>query len=996
MPWIRPRRCQTAAQADQIGTLQYCVEVSTRPGFRDARAEDLEDQIELLGISGVESVRVADRYFVSGSLDEDAVARLATELLADPVVTTTRWLPVTQDRIDVLTGTWTIDVTLHPGVTDPAAESLLAGAAEAGLAGIEQAATGARYEISGSLEEGDVIRITRSLLANEVIQDYGINRPGRPPFLASGSAHATAAERVEIIGLDRPRLLEISNDRRLALDVEEMVAIQDHFIAIGREPTDLELETLAQTWSEHCVHKTFRARIAYTGPPPGETGPVETSEIDSILSTYIRAATEQVAKPWVRSAFVDDAGIIALDDEYDLAFKMETHNHPSALEPFGGANTGVGGVVRDVIGVSARPIANTNVLCFGPQDLAFDRLPEGVLHPRRIASGVVAGIEDYGNKMGIPTVNGAILFDPGYTANPLVFCGCLGVLPTGSHPTQPQVGDRVVVLGGKTGRDGLRGATFSSMETDHQTSEVAGSAVQIGHPIHEKQVLEALMLARDARLFTAITDCGAGGLSSSVGEMAAELGAVVHLERVPLKYPGLAPWEIWLSEAQERMVVAVPPDRIPEMAAICERGEVEMTVLGEFTGNGRIEIRHDGTSVGDLDCDFLHNGIPRLALEATWMPQEIGPSPIPHLDDPTATLLAALADPNIRSKEDVIRRYDHEVQGGTVVKPLVGPGGTGPADAAVVVPLDRHRSAGSSPVPGAALAVGVNPAYGPIDPYLMAWAAIDEAVRNVVAVGADPDRIAILDNFSWGNPRLPDRLGSLVRCTQGCHDAAVAYGTPFISGKDSLNNEYTGEDGRKHTIPGTLVISALGVVPDTTATVTSDLKHPGATLFAVGLTDTALGGSLLARITGMSGGAAPRPRPDAIAGYRMLHRAIRSGLVAACHDASEGGWAVAAAEMAIGGGLGIDIDLAALPHGRAVDDSATAAFSESAGRFLVEIHPDREAEFAAALDGYPTALVGAVRSDQKLVLAGIDGAAYIATDVAAATTAWRGHLGSVP
>ncbi|MCJ7725344.1 MAG: phosphoribosylformylglycinamidine synthase subunit PurL, partial [Acidimicrobiia bacterium] len=728
-------------------------------------------------------------------------------------------------------------------------------------------------------------------------------------------------------------------------------------------------------------------------PPPGETSPQTTTEIDSILATHLRAATEEIDRPWVRSAFVDDAGIVALDDEYDLAFKVETHNHPSALEPFGGANTGVGGVVRDVIGVSARPIANTNILCFGPQDLPFEHLPEGVLHPRRISAGVIAGIEDYGNKMGIPTVNGAILYDPGYTANPLVFCGCLGILPNGSHPTEPRSGDQVVVLGGRTGRDGLRGATFSSMETDHQTSEVAGSAVQIGHPIHEKQVMEAIVLARDSGLYNAITDCGAGGLSSSVGEMAEVLGAEVHLDRVPLKYPGLAPWEIWLSEAQERMVIAVPPTKLDSVANICNALDVEMTVLGEFTGDGRMHILHNGTTVGDIDCDFLHNGIPQLHLIAEWAPSEPDDAPLSPIDDPTGALLEILALPNIRSKEDVVRRYDHEVQGGTIVKPFVGPDQNGPADAAVVAPLESHRTSRFGSKPGAALSVGVNPSYGPIDPYLMAWAAVDEAVRNVVAVGADPDRVSILDNFSWGNPRLPDRLGALVRCTQGCHDAAVAYRTPFISGKDSLNNEYTGEDGKKHTIPGTLVISALGIVPDIATTVTSDLKTPGSAIFAIGVTGSELGGSALATVAGARGGAGPQPPAGALDGYRRLHQAIRTGIVAACHDASEGGWAVAAAEMAIGGGIGMNLDLGTIPRTADAIDDATIAFSESLGRLLVEVGSEHRDEFLEIMSGYPTRAVGTVRSDQLLEITGMDGSQYITTDVAGIAEAWRGHLG---
>jgi phosphoribosylformylglycinamidine synthase II len=960
--------------------MNYCVEVVTKPGFRDTRTDDLKGQIELLGIPGVDSVGIADRYYLAGSISTATLDRLTDSLLVDNVVEDARSFALDNDRVTDETDTFTIDVVLHPGVTDSPAESLLAGIAEIGLTGVDQVATGRRYTLSGTgLTDADVERIATELLANEVIQTYHVNEPAPPPFTATEATTATPAETIALAGLDRAELVALSGERRLSLDGDEMEAIQAYFDSKGRAATDVELETLAQTWSEHCVHKTFRALVTYTGPPPGAYEPMETTTIDSILDEHIRAATETVAKPWVKSAFVDDAGIVALDATTDLAFKVETHNHPSALEPFGGANTGVGGVVRDVIGVSARPIANTDILCFGPADTTFDQLPAGVHHPKRIADGVIAGIEDYGNKMGIPTVNGAVIYDPGYTANPLVFCGCLGALPAGSHPTEPQPQDRIVVLGGRTGRDGLRGATFSSMESDHTTSDLSGSAVQIGHPIHEKQTLEVIIAARDEGLYNAITDCGAGGLSSSVGEMAEELGAIVHLERVPLKYPGLAPWEIWLSEAQERMVIAVPDENVGRVGEIADSLDVEMTVLGTFTGDGILRIDHSADTVGEIECDFLHNGLPRQHLTARWDPPTTDKADLQLPTDPTATLLDLLAEPNIRSKEDIVRRYDHEVQGGTVVKPFAGGAQIGPSDAAVVTPV-RHSD---GVIPGAALSVGVNPAYGAIDPYRMAWAAVDEAVRNVVAVGADPDRISILDNFSWGNPRIPDRLGSLIRCTQGCYDAAVAYGTPFISGKDSLNNEYTGIDGRKHTIPGTLVISSLGIVPDIERTVSSDVKAVGSKVYLIGATGAHLGGSALAAYSGCSGGEAPEP-VEALDGYRALHRAIRSGLVAACHDISEGGIAVAAAEMAIGGGRGMAITLPASDF-----DSVTMAFSESLGRLLVEVVPQHAGEFEETMRGYPTALLGETLDDATIRIDGSGGTALIVTTVAAATTAWR-------
>ncbi|HLV36419.1 MAG TPA: phosphoribosylformylglycinamidine synthase I, partial [Spirillospora sp.] len=646
-------------------------------------------------------------------------------------------------------------------------------------------------------------------------------------------------------------------------------------------------------------------------------------------------------------------------------------------------NTGVGGVVRDILGVSARPIANTDVLCFGPQDVGS--LPAGVLHPRRIAAGVVHGIEDYGNKMGIPTVNGAILYHPGYTANPLVFCGCLGLLPRGAHPTGAQPGDLIVVIGGRTGRDGLRGATFSSMEMDGTTGEVAGSAVQIGHPIQEKRVQEVVIRARDARLYNAITDCGAGGLSSAVGEMGAKIGARVQLETVPLKYPGLRPWEIWLSEAQERMVLAVPPQHWAALQAISAGQDVEAVRIGEFDGSGRLALYYGEQLVGDMAMDFLHGGIPTRQLEAVWTPPAAADSLPEHpAPDYATVLLQLLAHPNIRSKESVVRRYDHEVQGGTVVKPLVGAADHGPGDAAVLVPIEtKHQVDEDGRLKGVAIGSGICPQYD--DPYAMAWAAVDEAVRNVVAVGADPDQIAILDNFCWGNPNLPDRLGSLVRCAQGCHDAAVAYGTPFVSGKDSLNNEYTDSDGQRHAIPGTLLISAVGIVPDVRHTVTMDLKRAGNLLYIVGETYDELGGSHYHQIRGISGGTVPQPNPKAPAIMRALHNAIRAGLVQSCHDLSEGGMAVALAEMCLAGRLGAEVQLP-----EAVSPTRLL-FSESLARFVLEVAPEDEAALENMLVNVPYDYLGRVNDSGRLSLQS-GSATLLDLPIHELETAWRGDF----
>ncbi|MEZ4711173.1 MAG: phosphoribosylformylglycinamidine synthase subunit PurL [Caldilineaceae bacterium] len=833
-----------------------------------------------------------------------------------------------------------------------------------------EVATATRYELTGDLRDADRRRLAQKLLCNETIEHFSLG-PIRPQFGHSATA-SHLVERVPLRDLEADALSTLSRERLLSLDLAEMRAIQDFYIEMQRDPTDVGLETLAQTWSEHCVHKTFRARINFIQRDAAGNA-VSHGDIDGLLKTYIRAATDAVYPEWLHSAFVDNAGIIAFDDQYDLAFKVETHNHPSALEPFGGANTGIGGVVRDIIGVSARPIGCTDVLCFGPQDFPHAELPEGVLHPQRIAQGVVAGIGDYGNKLGLPTVNGAVIYDAGYLGNPLVFCGCVGLLPRGSHPTEPQIDDLVVAVGGRTGRDGLHGATFSSAELTHDTAETTGSAVQIGDPITEKGVLELIEAARDERLYTAITDCGAGGFSSAVGEMGKTLGVDIELTNAPLKYPGLTPWEIWISEAQERMVLAVPPAKLPRLQELADLWEVEVSVLGRFTGDGELRVRYNGELVADLPMHFLHDGIPQRHLDAVWQAPAVSENTPPTPTDLNAMLLALLAHPNVSSKEEIIRQYDHEVRGGTLVRPLTGPQMDGPADAALLKPLGtwQHNKAFT-------LSVGINPLLGRRDPYAMAVSAVDEAFRNAVAVGADPDQIAILDNFCWGNPTLSDRLGALVRTCQGCYDAALAYRAPFISGKDSLYNEFNGQP-----IPGTLLISAIGIAPDLHCRTTADFKQPGNLIYLLGETHAELGGSLLYAHWGHNGGDAPQMPAEPLVRYRALHAAMRAGLIRACHDLSEGGLAVALAEMCLAGRLGADVNLVGqvsnLPH----------LFSESNGRLLLEVRPEDAAQLEVHLAGQPLVQLGRVTAEPQLVVCDAVGDTVIDLAVDALVTAWK-------
>ncbi len=931
-----------------------------------------------LGIHGLTDCQTVRLYFLAAPLDDAQIEQLCTLLLVDPVTEKATWRARTPDLSDGARSAAIIEVALRPGVTDVPARELARGMREIGLPAGE-VATATRYELTGDLGEADLRKLARGLLCNETVAHYSLG-PINPQF----GQHAAASDRVERIalaGLNDQALLQLSRTRLLSLDWAEMRAIQEFYEELDRDPTDIELETLAQTWSEHCVHKTFRASIDFTWQ--SADGKVkQQTQVDGLLKQYIRAATEQINPPWLHSAFVDNAGIIAFDDTYDLAFKVETHNHPSALEPFGGANTGVGGVVRDIIGVSARPIATTDVLCFGPQDYPIDALPNGILHPQRIADGVVAGIGDYGNKLGLPTVNGAMIYDEGYLGNPLVFCGCVGLLPHGRHPTAPQAGDLVVALGGQTGRDGIHGATFSSAELTHDTSETAGSAVQIGDPITEKGLIELIEVARDAGLYSAITDCGAGGFSSAVGEMGKELGADIELTNVRLKYPGLTPWEIWISEAQERMVLAVPPANLAQLQALADRWDVEVSVLGTFTGNQQLRVHYDGKVVADLPMHFLHDGLPRRQMQAVWQEPadaaltQTAPSP----QNANQLLLSLLAHPNVASKEEVIRRYDHEVRGGTLVRPLTGPQMDGPSDAAVLKPLGtwHHNQAFS-------LSVAINPIIGMRDPYAMAVSAIDEAFRNLVAVGTDPERVAILDNFCWGNPTLPDRLGALVRACQGCYDGAIAYKAPFISGKDSLYNEFNGKP-----IPGTLLISAIGIVPDMDRAVTSHLKTPGNQLYLLGETKAELGGSLLYYQLGYEGGTAPAMLDEPLKRYRLLHSAIQQGLVVTCHDLSEGGLAVALAEMCLAGRLGAAVDITGLQGDTTALTTQEALFSESNGRLLLEVRP-ADAPTLEALFGTVTLLkLGTVAATPSLQITAGD-QSLVNLPVDELVQAWKGH-----
>ncbi len=956
---------------------QWRFEIFNRPGFSDVHGNGVLEEIRELGFTSIEAVQSAKVFLIEADFDRTFADRVAKELLSDPVCE--EYYIGRSSAPAGLARATLIEVHLKSGVTDPVAESVTAAISDMGVPGAH-VRTARKYVLLGEIRPAQIETIAKRVLANDCIEDVIVGDEAEPP-----SPHLSPYElnitHWPIRDLDDAGLEALSKERDLFLNLTEMKTIQAYFRRLEREPTDVELESLAQTWSEHCVHKTLRSAVDLTMDG-------QTKHFDNLLKETVFKATQDLDKDWCISVFADNAGVVEFDEDTAVCFKVETHNHPSALDPYGGAATGIGGVIRDPMGtgMGAKPIANTDVFCFGEPDKSLDEIPKGVLHPRRIMKGVVSGVRDYGNRMGIPTVNGAIYFDDRYLGNPLVYCGNIGLMDKDKAFKHPQSGNLIVVVGGRTGRDGIHGATFSSGEMTHEHETVFSHAVQIGNAITEKKVLDVLLQANEQGLYEAITDCGAGGLSSAVGEMGAELGAEVDLDTVPLKYTGLSYTEIWISEAQERMVIAVKPENREAVLRIFESENVQATVIGRFTNDRKLRLRYNGQQVAELDMDFLHEGVPKYSRQAVWTAPKLSEPATAEKDRYNDELLGILSSYNVASKEWVIRQYDHEVQGGSVVKPLTGVANDGPSDAAVVQPkLTSSR--------GLAISCGMNPLYGDIDPYWMALAGIDEAVRNLICVGGRADRIALLDNFCWGNCSHPETFGTLVRAAQACYDGAMAYGAPFISGKDSLNNEFVLEDGTTIRIPATLLISAMSLVDDIEKCITMDAKRPGNLLFVVGRTSNELGGSHYYKLRGQLGANVPRldlEQAPQIA--RKISEAIGEGLVASCHDCSEGGLAVALAEMAFAGGLGIEADLQGLPLSKDCTRADAQLFSESNSRYVVEVEPRHYDAFAKRMLNLPFGQIGKVTTGSKLVIRSQDGKNVIDAEIDILKEAWKKTL----
>ena len=961
------------------------IEVFTKGHFPDSVGNEIAAEVVHVGITSVDEIRMVQVYLVEGDLSGDDIGRICDELLTDGL---------TQDYICInglpgvpaggikLGPKWqgndahSIEVTRKQGVMDPVESTVIKGIKDLGLS-VRSVKTAKRFLIAGQITTDQLETIADKVLANKIIEDVFIDKDN---LFYEGKNETVDyvfhKQELDILDADDEQLLEISEKGQMYLTVEEMKAVRNYFATLGRKPTDVELETVAQTWSEHCMHKTFKGIIDYNG-----------EHIDNLLAKTVMKATSDLNKSWCVSVFKDNAGIIEFDENFNICFKVETHNHPSAIEPYGGANTGIGGVIRDTLGtgLGAKPILNTDVFCFGPLDMPREEIPDGILHPKRIFKGVVSGVRDYGNRMGIPTANGSIFFDERYIGNPLVYCGNVGLIAKDKCEKESYKGDLILLVGGRTGRDGIHGATFSSVELSHESEMISGGAVQIGDPIMERKVTDALLIALDRGLYNNITDCGAGGLSSAVGEMGEKLGAVVDLEKVPLKYDGLSYSEIWISEAQERMVLSVPPENMEEIRSVFEGEEVEATFIGEFTGDKRLHLRYKGETVADIEMAFLHDGVPRTTRKATWhLPSHKEPD-IEEKKDYGEDLKNILSSWNVCSKEWVIRQYDHEVQGGSVLKPLVGVDNDGPGDACIVRPV-----LGSDK--GVIVSNGMNPKYGDIDPYHMASSAIDEALRQVVSVGGSLEEVALLDNFSWGNTGKPECLGGLVRASRGCYDIALYYGTPFISGKDSLNNEFKAGD-KTIAIPPTLLISAICVMPDVSKAISMDVKSPGNLIYIIGMTKNELGGSHYYYTYGFVGNSVPTVDTEtAKRTMDLLANATGKGLVRSCHDCSEGGIAVTAAEMSFAGGYGMELDLSQVPVEEGIARDDVILFAESNTRFVVEVEQQKQSEFEAAIKGASYGCVGKVVENDMFTVLSLSGEKVISEKITDLKEAWQATL----
>ncbi|MBI4363530.1 MAG: phosphoribosylformylglycinamidine synthase [Candidatus Doudnabacteria bacterium] len=973
----------------------------------DARGKVAQKNFENLGLKGkIKSVTIVDSYLVDKRMKLTDYKKAASVLTNPQVehfhINTTN----PPHKFD-----WVIEIGYLPGVTDNighTAKETIEDLLKKKFKRDEHVYASQLFFITGKLNEEEVKKIASSLYNpliqraevksyRQFVKNKGMGRK-IPKVVLKPKKLVTQVNldvnNEELAKIGKQGIANADGTRRgpLALDLFYMKAIQKHFEKLKRKPTDLELEALAQTWSEHCKHTIF-------------ANPVDEIQ-DGLFKTYIKRATEIIRKKkgkqdFCVSVFKDNSGAIIFDNKHLVTHKVETHNTPSALDPFGGAITGIVGVNRDTLGfgLGAKPVINTYGFCFGnPKDKRHlykdPELKHMMLPPKRIMQGVIKGINVGGNCSGIPTALGFMQFDDRYRGKPLVFAGTVGLIPKKAgkltlHEKQALPGDYIVMVGGRVGADGIHGATFSSEAIDKGSPS---TAVQIGDPITQKKFSDALVKeARDQGLYHSITDNGAGGLSSSVAEMAKESGGcLVWLDKVPLKYPGLEPWKIWISESQERMTLAVPKNKWQPLQKLLARRGVEATVIGQFTNSGKCLVKYKNQTVLDLDMEFLHNGLPTKNLKSKPVKHQNPEPPLQHIKNFTETLKSVLGRLNIASSDFVASQYDHEVQAGSALKPLQGAGKVN-GDVSVVRPVLNSKKA-------VILSHGINPTYSDIDTYHTAAAAIDTAIRNAVAAGADLSHFALLDNFCWCSSNEPERLYQLKQAVKACFDYAVAYETPFISGKDSMFNDFTGFDEKgqpiKISVPPTLLITGIGVIEDAIKVVSLDAKFANDLVYILGETFDELGASeyyaLLSEQMKRNFTGNKVPKVNALKNkklYQDLQKCIEADLVASSISVSRGGLATALAKKAIGGRLGISISLENLPGNVQRDDQAL--FSESQGRILVTVDPKNREEFETMMAGNSFSLIGKITADKTIRIKGLSGKTMVNLEVSEAEKAYK-------
>jgi phosphoribosylformylglycinamidine synthase II len=957
----------------------FRLEIENRPHVPDALGAMTDRQ--LADWLGLHAARVRTRKLFLCDLDIDAAeAARFLDAITDPVIEVSALGNLPDDTTMGLP--WILTVSFAPGVTDTVGKTAKTACEDVlGRTLTGQVYSATMYFLWG-LSRSNVEKAAAEVLHNPLIQKIRIDSPRVAldgaldlTIPRAGTSIEPIVDIVPLGSLDDAALENLSKSRLLALSLVEMQAVKAYFASEKRDPTDAELECIAQTWSEHCKHKIFNAPIDYIGPD-GTSLSIQRG----LFKTYIVGATDAVRQDrqsrgldrdgdFLVSIFTDNAGVVRFTERDHLVYKVETHNSPSALDPYGGAMTGIVGVNRDSFGcgLGADLLANVWGYCFGAPDFA-GTLPRGLMHPRRIRDGVHRGVIDGGNQSGIPYMRGFELYDDRYVGKPLVYCGTVAVMPTTiadkpTHEKYTQPGDRIVMIGGRVGKDGIHGATFSSVELN-ENSPV--QAVQIGDPITQKMMFDMLTEARDAGLYSGMTDNGAGGLSSSVGEMSeATGGAEVDLSRVLLKYPGLLPWEILVSEAQERMTLAVPEDKLAAFLELAARREVEAAVIGTFTQSGRLVVTYGEKPVCDLALEFLHGGLPKVTRTARWNPSARHEA----TDDERNALFAAkpleewilqmLRRPNIRCDDRYTKHYDHEVKGLSVIKPHVGVFRNVPATATVMrVRIGRDE--------GVVLAEGIHPYYSDLDAREMALACVDEGVRRVLCAGARIDRMAALDNFCWPDPieskSTPDgahKLAQLVRTCQGLFDACKAYGLPLVSGKDSMKNDAV-LDGVKISVPPTLLVSIMGQMVDVKNAMSLVPRAAGDVLYLLGDTRDECGGGEIERMLGrpLSG----VPRTDALRfslRYRAFAEAHAAGLIRSAHVVARGGLAVALAHLAIASDLGITMALETLTPGLG---PPITIFSESTGRILMTVRSDQTTRVEAILGAFGLQRVGKIEA----------------------------------